>query len=151
MRTPIMKMIKIVSLSLLMLSLSAFAENLPHADNAWLRAAPPNAKMLAAYVQLHNDSEESLKLIGANCDLFHMTEIHRTIEVDGVFKMEEQKSLTIAAGETLTMEPGGLHIMLMMPEEALELGQMVDMTLVYETESGEQLMQELTFEVKKEL
>lgn len=145
-----MKMIKILSLSLLLISLSALGQELPTAENAWLRAAPPNAKMLAAYVQLQNNSDQTISLIGAQSDLFHMTEIHLTVEVDGVFKMREQKSLAIAAGETLLMEPGGLHIMLMMPQTSLELGQMVDITLVYETEDGDQIEQSLPFEVKKE-
>ncbi|MCX7544358.1 copper chaperone PCu(A)C [Marinicella gelatinilytica] len=119
-------------------------------EDAWLRAGPPNANMMAAYVKLGNESNETMTLVAADSDAFGMTEIHRTIEVNGVFKMKEQQALPIAAGDVLTMEPGGLHIMLMMPKQAIELGQVVEITLRYETENGESHHQTIDFEVKKQ-
>lgn len=144
-----MKIMIVFVLSLLMLSAQA-SDLVPTVDNAWLRAGPPNANMLAAYVTLSNESEKTITLVGADSDAFGMTEIHRTIEVNGVFKMREQKALPMAAGESLTMEPGGLHIMLMMPKQAIEVGQTVVITLKYETNEGESFNQTIQFPVKKE-
>ncbi|KAA3644407.1 MAG: copper chaperone PCu(A)C [Proteobacteria bacterium] len=143
-----MNKLMVFALGCFMLTAQA-TEHLPTVDNAWLRAGPPNAKMLAAYATLTNKSDNNIALVGADSEAFAMTEIHRTIEVDGVFKMREQKALPMKAGESLTMEPGGLHIMLMMPKQDIEVGQSVTISLRYEKENGESLIQTINFDVKK--
>jgi len=144
-----MKIVNVFILSLFIFTAQA-GDPLPTVDNAWLRAGPPNANMLAAYATLTNESDQGITLVGADSDAFGMTEIHRTIEVDGVFKMREQKALPMAAGESLTMAPGGLHIMLMMPKQAIEVGQTVEISLKYETDEGESFDQSIEFPVKKD-
>ncbi len=144
-----MKRVNVFILSFIFFTAQA-GDQLPTVDNAWLRAGPPNANMLAAYATLTNESDQDLTLVGADSDAFGMTEIHRTIEVDGVFKMREQKALPIASGESLTMAPGGLHIMLMMPQQSIEVGQTVEITLKYETVEGESFNQSIAFPVKKD-
>lgn len=98
----------------------------------WVRAAPPGAMMLAGYARLRNDGDAPLTLVGARSDAFGMAEIHRTVEIDGVARMREATPLTIAPGETLGMEPGGLHVMLMRPKAALGEGQAVSVVLLLE-------------------
>ena len=144
-----MKKLSLFVLSLCMLTAQA-ADLVPTVDNAWLRAGPPNANMLAAYVTLNNESNQTITLVGADSDAFGMTEIHRTIEVDGVFKMREQKELPIKSGDRLAMEPGGLHIMLMMPKKAIKVGQTVEISLNYETSEGQSFNQTIDFPVKKD-
>lgn len=98
----------------------------------WVRAAPPGAMMLAGYAQLRNDGDAPVTLVGARSEAFGMTEIHRTVEIDGVARMREATPLTIAPGETLGMAPGGLHVMLMRPKAALAEGQTLQIVLLLE-------------------
>ncbi len=127
-----------------------FASEFPDANDKWLRAAPPNAKMMAAYVTLENQTAENLNLVGAYAPDFGMAEIHKTVEVDGMFRMREQKQLALSAQSKIVMEPGGLHIMLMMPQRSIQVGDEVRICLIYQNQSGEELIQHLDFPVKKQ-
>ena len=123
-------------------------EAFPAVDNAWLRAAPPGSPMLAAYVELTNTSQQEMKLIGAYSPAFSMTEIHKTVIIDDMARMREQKEITIQPGQSVRMEPGGLHIMLMRPQQQIQVGDSVRICLIYAGES-ENLVQHLDFPVKK--
>jgi len=128
----------------------AMAVEFPQADELWLRAAPPGVKMLAAYVKLDNQTGQTLSLVGAYAPDFGMAEIHRTVEVDGVFKMREEKVMPLPAGSTVTMEPGGLHIMLMMPKRSFAVGDEARICLIYTDATGAERVQHLDFPVKRQ-
>jgi len=119
----------------------------PKVDNAWLRAAPPGSPMLAAYIQLDNQTDQPMKLIGAYSPAFAMTEIHKTVIIDDMARMREQKEIIIESGQSVAMEPGGLHIMLMRPQQQLAIGDTVRICLIYAGEK-ENLVQHLDFPVK---
>lgn len=133
-----------------MLSNQAWAAEFPEVTNHWLREAPPNARMLAAYVTLTNQSDQQLTLTGAYAPDFGMAEIHKTVEVDGVLRMREQKELLLAAGGEITMQPGGLHIMLMMPERTFKVGDEARICLIYTDEAGNEHVQHLDFPVLRQ-
>jgi len=137
-------------LALIGFSTCTIAENFPEAQDPWLRAAPPNAKMMAAYVTLNNNSGQNWTLVGANAPDFKMAEIHKTIEVDGMLKMREQKQLPLPDGGSLTLQPGGLHVMLMMPKSPIKIGESVKICLVYQDNQDQQHVQHLMFPVKKQ-
>ncbi|TDR22648.1 copper chaperone PCu(A)C [Marinicella litoralis] len=143
-----MKPIIVLILCLSVQSVQAF--EFPAISDLWFREAPPTAKMLAAYVTVENQTQKDLKLIGAFAPDFAMAEIHKTIDVDGLLKMREQKELLIPQNEQLVMEPGGLHIMLMMPKKRFTVGEEVRICLIYQDESGSEQVQHLDFPVKKQ-
>ncbi len=118
----------------------------PTISNHWLRTAPPNAKMLAAYGQLQNNTNQDKKLIGAFSPDFSMTEIHKTVIEDGIAKMIHQPEQTIAQHDTLTFEPGGLHIMLMHPKRKIVTGDSIKICLVYQ-QGDQEIVQHLFFPV----
>ncbi|WP_223787647.1 copper chaperone PCu(A)C [Marinicella meishanensis] len=128
----------------------AQAIEFPAADDLWLRAAPPGVKMMAAYVTLDNQTDAELSLVGVYAPDFGTAEIHRTVEVDGVFKMREQKSLPLAPQASITMEPGGLHLMLMMPKRSFAIGDEVRICLIYADAAGTEHVQHLDFPVKRQ-
>ncbi|MBL4660075.1 MAG: copper chaperone PCu(A)C [Alcanivoracaceae bacterium] len=115
-------------------------------ENHWLRAAPPNAMMLAAYGQLTNDDDEDKILIGAYSPDFNMAEIHKTIITDGVARMIHQPQLIIKPHDQLTFEPGGLHIMLMHPNKAIKVGEEIKICLIYK-QGDKELVQHIMFPV----
>lgn len=54
----------------------------------------------------------------------------------GSMTMREIGSLELPAGETVVLEPGGYHVMLLDLVEPLEIGQTIDLTLTFE-QAGE--------------
>lgn len=122
----------------------------PEVSDLWLREAPPNARMLAAYVTIQNQHQEPIKLVGAYAPDFGMAEIHKTVEVDGMLRMREQKELSLPAQAEIKMAPGGLHIMLMMPERRFVVGEQARICLVYQDQAGKEHVQHLDFPVKKQ-
>ena len=111
-------------LLLCMCTVAAAEQNLAfHA--AWVRAMPPGMKMTAAFGRLHNAGMETIELTAFASPQFGDVSLHRTQLVDGVSRMREVPVLEIAAGESITLEPGGYHLMLMMPIGPLATGQTV--------------------------
>ncbi|MBI4849450.1 MAG: copper chaperone PCu(A)C [Nitrospirae bacterium] len=100
--------------------------------NAWIRSAPPNAKVLAAYMTIKNASTETRALTAVSSALFNKVEIHRTEMHEGMAKMIPQKELIIHAGESVSLETGGYHLMLMDPASVPKEGEQVDMDLRFD-------------------
>lgn len=95
------------------------------ASGAWIRIAPPGAMMLAGYLTLSNTGDTVAELESVHSDVFGAVELHRTEIVDGVSRMRAVPNLSIAPGESVQLQPGGMHLMLMQP--AAPLGEQVDM------------------------
>lgn len=81
------------------------------------RTAPPlpGTGMMAGYLTLVNGGDTSVTVRGASSPAFGRIELHRSIEQDGQSRMEAVEALTIAAGERVVFEPGGLHLMMFEP------------------------------------
>lgn len=129
----------LMGLALLMLaSASASATVAPVAGEAcqptiqspWVRAAPPGAKSLAAYLVLHNGCKAAVEVVDVESLDFGMPMIHRTVEEGGVSRMRPAGKLVLAPGESLRFEPGGLHLMLMQPLRPLAEGDVARVRLV---------------------
>jgi copper(I)-binding protein len=74
---------------------------------------PPGAPMAAGYFELYNPGATALVLESLESNAFESVEMHETIEEAGVSRMRPLANATIAPGETLRFEPGGMHLMLM--------------------------------------
>jgi periplasmic copper chaperone A len=128
---------------LLLLPLPALAGELL-VEDAWIRAAPPGARMLAAYAVIENRGEAPRKLLGASSDRFGLVEMHRTVHIDGVARMREVESVEIPAGGEAALEPGGLHLMLMRPVSDVTEGE----TIVFELRFDQGETQRIDFVVR---
>ncbi len=123
----------IFALIIMFMFSSAFAADNIMVHNAWVRSAPPNAKMLAAYMRIVNKSDEPRTLTAVSSSLFGEVQMHKTEMQDGMMKMIRQKKLDIPAGGALTLEPGGHHLMLMHPKSVLQVGKHVDFELKFDS------------------
>lgn len=85
--------------------------------------------MTAGFGTLSNPGEKPLVFNAFSSPAFGDVSLHRTERVDGVSKMREVRQLRIAAGESATLEPGGYHLMLMMPVAEIEAGQTVEIVM----------------------
>ena len=84
-------------------------------EEAWVRAMPPGMRMTAAFGLLRNPGDGEIVINGFSSPDFGDVSLHLSETVDGVSRMRELPELRIGPGESLRLEPGGLHLMLMMP------------------------------------
>ncbi|MBE9562840.1 MAG: copper chaperone PCu(A)C [Proteobacteria bacterium] len=97
----------------------------------WVREAPPNARVLAAFMVIDNQSPESQTLVSVSCDDFERVEMHQTVEHDGMMHMNKQEKLVIESKQQLILKPGSYHLMLMGIKRPLRAGDEVELTLKF--------------------
>jgi copper(I)-binding protein len=71
----------------------------------------------------HGDAPDSLVRVRCPADLADATEKHATDRGEGGTAMREVKSFAVPAGGTVTLAPGGNHLMLLNVREKLREGQ----------------------------
>jgi copper(I)-binding protein len=91
-------------------------------DDAWIAEAPPVSKVMAAYLEIENETSHDRLATSMHCQEFDRAEFHQTIETDGIARMEHQQNLKIPADSELELKPGGYHIMLFNPARRLQAG-----------------------------
>jgi len=138
-----LKFVKVFSaLFLLMSSQSLFAEGVM-VEDPWIRAAPPNAPALAAFMVLNNrGSEVALTDVEAPASLGRV-ELHRTSKEDGMMKMVQQKDIPISAHGSTTLKPGSWHIMMIQPEKVPSVGEHIKLTLGFSDGSKQSVIAEV--------
>ncbi|MCD9154644.1 copper chaperone PCu(A)C [Aeromicrobium duanguangcaii] len=91
--------------------------------DAWVKAT--DMKMSAAFAVLSNSGDEDVTIVGVTTGLTDRAEIHET--ADGAMRPVE--SVTIPAGDSIRLEPGGDHLMLMDLKAPIQPGEEVELTL----------------------
>lgn len=91
--------------------------------------AGPNG---AAYLTLTNDGGTADRLVGVSTDAAETAEIHETSTDRGTMSMQQVEGVDIPAGGSATLEPGGVHIMLIGVTGDLAEGDRVDLTLSFD-------------------
>ena len=98
-----------------------------------MRATAPGMPSSAAYVTIANHGDAADRLIAAKTVLARRVEIHSMEMDNGVIRMRAvDGGLAIAAGGSVQLAPGGLHIMLMGLTAQLAAGSQHEITLVFE-------------------
>lgn len=98
-------------------------------DNAWARATPGKSDIGAAYVTIHSPTAD--RLVAASTPVAKKAELH-TMEMSGmVMKMRPISSIDIPAGQSVSLAPGGMHIMLMGLKQPLKAGQSFPLSLTF--------------------
>lgn len=106
-------------------------------ETPWTRATPPAAKVAGGYLTITNAGDAADRLVGGDAAFAERVEIHEMAMADGVMRMRPlEEGLAVAPGETVTLEPGGYHLMLMGLSAPLTQGETVEVTLRF-AEAGE--------------
>lgn len=95
-------------------------------SQAWIQEAPPNARVLAGFMQITNNSDRKVTITSADSDTFRKIEFHRTVQEKGMAGMQRQQQLIIPASGQLKLEPGSYHLMLIQPSKRLKTGDIVN-------------------------
>ena len=97
------------------------------------RATLPNAPVGGAFVTITNNGATPDRLVSVSSPAADVGQIHDMSMEGDVMKMRElPDGVVIPAGETVTLEPAGLHIMFMGLKQPFVEGQTVKVTLTFE-------------------
>lgn len=77
-----------------------------------MRAPVPGMDKTVAYVNLQNRGQVPVVITSANSESVRAIEFHITREEAGMMRMRRMAQIEVAPGETVRLEPGGLHLML---------------------------------------
>ncbi|WP_419184931.1 copper chaperone PCu(A)C [Thiobacillus denitrificans] len=121
---------------------SAWAATISVSD-AWARATMPGQKVSGAYMRIQSDADA--RLVSASSPAVPRVEMHE-MRMDGdVMRMREVKAIDLPKGKTVSLEPGGFHIMLMNLPQPIAAGDVIPLILTVESGGKRQ-----TVEVKAE-
>lgn len=134
-------------------STGALAQDMPEIDitGMWVRAtqlegAPSHSMggditpVSAAYMTIKNPGEQQVILRGAETTVAGIVEIHETQIVNEVMQMRPiEDGIEIPSGESVSLEPGGLHMMLMELTQELVEGEAISLTLQFDVPDDEPL------------
>ncbi|MDX1609285.1 MAG: copper chaperone PCu(A)C [Halofilum sp. (in: g-proteobacteria)] len=102
-------------------------------EQPWSRATAPGAQVGVGYFVLVNEGETDARLVAAAAPVAGRVTLHRSVEADGVARMEHQRDgVVVPAGGRLAFQPGGYHLMLMQLARPLAEGDRVPLTLEFE-------------------
>lgn len=104
-------------------------------ENGWVKAA--ESGMSAAFGELENTGSSDVTVVSATTEASTSLELHETVENEAgeMIMREKTGGFVIAAGDRLSLEPGGNHIMLMGLTEPLRAGDEVTFTLTFADDS----------------
>jgi periplasmic copper chaperone A len=98
----------------------------------WARATPKGAPVGGGYLSITNTGSEPDRLVGGSSQVAKKFELHEMSMDHGVMKMRPLgNGLEIPPGKTVTLSPGGLHVMFVDLKQALKQGDKIPATLEF--------------------
>lgn len=99
---------------------------------AWSRATPKSASVGGGYMKITNAGNEADRLVGGSSEVASRFEVHAMSMDNGVMKMRSiPNGIEIKPGQTVTLDPGGYHIMLVGLKKQLVQGERFKVTLEF--------------------
>lgn len=120
--------------SLLALPASAHDYNIGALQIAhpWARPTLPGQTTGAGYLSVDNLGSAPDRLLGASTPAAAVVEVHEMRMEGDVMRMRELKALDLPPGKTVSLAPGGLHLMLRGLKAPLKEGERVPLKLRFE-------------------
>ncbi|WP_419570376.1 copper chaperone PCu(A)C [Rheinheimera sp.] len=123
--------------SALVFSASALSATVQLTD-VKVRELLPGRMMTAGYLTLENTGKEAVVLTGVTSPAFAEIELHEHVHQDGMMKMQQLQQVEVAAGQRVTFQPGGLHLMMFDAKSALKAGDKVSLSFQFSDGSSAQ-------------
>ena len=103
-------------------------------ENVWVRL--PAGENTALYFDATNGGDAEVVVVSATSDIATRYELHETEMVEGQMEMKAvpDQQVPVPAGETVSFEPGGLHVMVMGLTADLQEGDAVDFTIGFDAD-----------------
>ncbi|MEB0139990.1 MULTISPECIES: copper chaperone PCu(A)C [unclassified Undibacterium] len=133
-------------LLLSLLSAAAIAQAEIVVQEAWVRATVAQQHATGAFLQIR--SSQDVRLVAVQTAAAGISEVHEMKMENDVMKMRALPYLDIAAGKTVELKPGGLHIMLMDLHGQAKAGEKLPLKLIFETKDKKRETVEVNANVK---
>jgi len=91
-------------------------------SDAYIPEGPPVSRVLAGFMKIHNNTNDTYYITGISSKDFGAVEMHLSQEEDGVARMSPQSQLVVKPNSTLILQPGSYHLMLFRPQRTLKEG-----------------------------
>jgi len=101
-------------------------------ETPWARASIGTTRPVAAYFTIRNTGTYPDRLITVANPSAGMASIHRTTKEGGVMRMSPAGPIEISPGQTITLKPGDLHVMMMKLKSPLKKGEKTELALTFE-------------------
>ena len=102
-------------------------------SHVWTHENAPAAHANAVYLTVANDGTEPDRLIAVEGDFFESAELQAPVlGEDGTLRTTSLSSIEIAAGQSLTFQPGGVQIVLVGLQDSFFEGDHFHLSLVFE-------------------
>lgn len=98
----------------------------------YVRGVPPGQPNSAAFMQITNKGEAGRALVGGSSPAAEVVELHTHTMDGGMMRMRQVDKIDLPAGETVSLEPGGLHVMLIGLKQKLVPDEDVELTLSFD-------------------
>jgi periplasmic copper chaperone A len=103
----------------------------------WARATPGHVESGAVYSTIVSPTTD--RLTAASSPVAKKVELHTMSMEGGVMRMRPLAAIDIPAGQTVTLSPGGTHIMLLGLTQQLRQGQSFPLTLSFDNAGPRQV------------
>lgn len=100
----------------------------------WSRATAPGATSGVIYLGIANAGKSDDRLTGISTDVADKAELHKTMTMSGGMMMMDPMpgGLAIASGQTVTLQPNGMHVMLTGLKHQLKPGDTFPVILTFD-------------------
>jgi copper(I)-binding protein len=98
-------------------------------QDAWVREVP-GSDVAAVYLTVRNPTTKPVNIVGVESPLASHAMIHETKTESGQSRMRPHEQLLVPPGQTVKLEPGGLHVMLHGVTQPTPVGQSVPLALL---------------------
>jgi len=103
-------------------------------SDMWARPTAPDASNAAFYGTITNNSDQAIALEAGYSKVCEEIEIHRSTAEDGVISMgpADPAETRLSPGESMVLEPMGLHVMCLGLTEPLVEGSTITLELTFD-------------------
>lgn len=129
-----------------LLAAPAFADSVK-VEDPWVRATAPGQKVAGGFMKLTADAD--MTLVGGSSPVSKVLELHFMRMENGVMEMREMQEIKLPKGQTVSLEPGDLHVMFIGLKHQIKPGQKVPMTLTVKDSNGKAQQLSVEAEVYK--
>jgi copper(I)-binding protein len=123
------------ALGLALFTLPALADTVK-VDHPWVRATAPGQDVAGAFMDLTADAD--MTLVAAESNAAKTVELHTMAMDNGVMVMRPVKEIALPKGKTVSLKPGGMHVMLIGLHGQIKEGDKTAITLVVRDASGKE-------------
>jgi copper(I)-binding protein len=129
---PSRRRLSVVVATVVAIAACSSAAGAPTIGQPWARSAPAGGNS-AAYLTITGASGQADALLSASSPAADMVQVHEvSTDASGMTGMHPIDRLDIPAGATVTLEPGGYHLMIMGVKSELSVGGTIEIDLVFE-------------------